>query len=122
MAATSSSANRSGRSDGWLARVWKTFVRQELRLARWMVAHGVPASLSVALLWLLKIAVIVLVGYVLFWLAVVIGILFVAVRVLQHAEPDRDLDALELRPGVQGLGFYNHNGDRVISYDPTEDP
>ena len=122
MSATPQSASRAERLGRWLARAWKSLLRQEVRFTRWLVAQGLPAFLATGLLWLLKIALVVVVGYVLFWPAVVLAIAFVAVRILAHANLDAESHSDEWRHGVQGFGLYNRNGDRIIPYDPTEDP
>jgi hypothetical protein len=122
MSVTSQSDSRSERSERRLARAWKALLRQEVHFTRWLVAQGMPAWLASGLLWLLKIALIVAVGFALFWLAVVLAIAFVAVRILGHADLDSEPSADEWRHGVQGFGLYNRNGDRIIPYDPTEDP
>jgi hypothetical protein len=122
MSVTSQSHSRSERLGRTLARAWKALLRQEVRFTRWLVAQGMPAWLASGLLWLLKIALVVAVGFALFWLAVVLAIAFVAVRILAHADLDPEPSADEWRHGVQGFGLYNRNGDRIIPYDPTEDP
>lgn len=122
MSATPESAGRSERLGRWLARAWKALLRQEIRFTRWLVGQGLPAFLATGLLWLLKLALVVVVGYAVFWLAVILAIAFVAVRILGHADLDAEPDSNEWRHGLQGFGLYNHNGDRIIPYDPTEDP
>lgn len=122
MAATPPSANRSERSGRWLARVWKAFVRQEIRLARWMVAHGIPPSLVTAFLWLAKLAFIIIVGYALFWLAVILVIAFVVARGIANTELSTKADEKTWRYGFHGFGLYDSAGHRVDPYDPTENP
>jgi hypothetical protein len=123
MSVTSQSHSRSERLGRGLARMLKPLLRQEVRFTRWLVAQGMPPWLATGLLWLLKIALVVGVGFALFWLAVVLTIAFVAVRILAHADLDPEPSADdEWRHGVQGFGLYNRKGDRIIPYDPTEDP
>lgn len=122
MSATPQSDSRSERLGRRLARAWKVLLRQEVRFTQWLVARGMPAWLATGLLCLLKIALVVAVGFALFWLAVILAIAFVAVRILAHADLDPESSADEWRHGVQGFGLYNRNGDRIIPYDPTEDP
>jgi hypothetical protein len=122
MSVTSQSDSRSERLGRWLARTLKSLLRQEVRFTRWLVAQGMPPWLAAGLLWLLKIALVVVVGFALFWLALILAVAFVAVRILAHADLDPEPSADEWRHGAQGYGLYNRNGDRIIPYDPTEDP
>jgi hypothetical protein len=122
VAATPEMSDRPERSGRWVARAWKYLVRQEIRLARWMVSRGVPAGLALGLLWFTNVAFIVVVGYALFWLAVVLVIAGAVAWAVAHSEPPSKLGDEEWRGGLQGFGLYNRNGDRVIPWDPTEDP
>lgn len=122
MSATPQSAGQSERLGRRFARAWKALLRQEIRFTRWLIGHGLPAFLAAGLLWLLKIALILIVGYALLWPAIVLAVAFVAVKILGKADLDAEPDAHEWRHGLQGFGLYNRNGDRIIPYDPTEDP
>lgn len=122
MSATPHSASRSERLGRRLARAWKALLRQEVRFTRWLIAQGMPAFFATGLLWVLKIALIVIVGSVLLWLAIALAVAFVAMKILGKADLDADPDSHEWRHGLQGFGLYNRNGDRIIPYDPTEDP
>lgn len=122
MSETSQSAGQSQRFGGWLSRASRALLRQEIRFTRWLIAQGMPTFLAKSLLWLLKIALVVLIGYALVWLAVALIAALIAVRILGHAYLEAESDSEEWRHGPQGFGLYKHNGDRVIPYDPTEDP
>jgi hypothetical protein len=120
MSATSHSDNRSARLGRRLARMLKPLLRQEVRLTRWLQAQGMPPWLAAGLLWLLKIALVVVVGFALFWLAFILAIAFVALRILGHADLDAEPYAWESRQGFLGFGAYDKSGQRVDPHDPTE--
>jgi len=63
------SAERFGR---WLGRGWRGYVRGERQVSACLVAKGVPASITTALAWAVKLAVVGVLLYIAFWLAVLI--------------------------------------------------
>jgi hypothetical protein len=120
MSVTSQSHTRSEHLGHRLVRALKPLLRQEVRFTRWLVAQGMPPWLATGLLWLLKIALVVVVGFALFWLALILAIAFVAVRILSKADVDPDPYALEWRRGLHGFGLYDRTGHRVDPYDPND--
>jgi len=60
-------AERFGR---WLGRGWLGYVHVERRVAAWMVGKGVPEAVAVALVWVVKLAVLGVLLYLAFWIAV----------------------------------------------------
>jgi hypothetical protein len=120
MSVTSPSDSRSERSGRLFARMLKALLRQEVRFTRLLVAQGMPPRLATGLLWLLKIALVVVVGFALFGLALILAIAFVAVRILGKGDLDPDPYALEWRQGLHGFGLYDWVGHRVDPYDPSE--
>ncbi len=120
MSSTSPSASRSERFGRRLARAWKVLLRQEVRVTRWLITQGMPAFLATGLLWLLKIALIVIVGYALVWPAIVLAVAFVALKILGHADLDADPYAWEWKHGSLGAGLYDKSGQRLDSHDPND--
>lgn len=118
MSATPQSASRSERLGRRFARAWKALLRQEVRFTQWLVGHGLPAFLATGLLWLLKIALIVIVGYALLWLAIALAVAFVAVKILGKADLDADPYAWEWKHGSLGVGVYDKSGQRLDAHDP----
>jgi hypothetical protein len=117
----SQSASKSEQSTGWGWRGWRFLVRQEFRFTRWLVAHGMPPSFATALLWLVKIALVVVVGYAFFWVAVVLSVVFAAVWALRHSDLDAKPAAPQWRQGFHGFGLYDEVGHRIDPfYDPNE--
>jgi hypothetical protein len=120
MSVTSQSHSRSERLGRGFARMLKPLLRQEVRFTRWLVAQGMPPWLATGLLWLLKIALVIVVGFALFWLALILAIAFVAIRILGKADLDPDPYALEWRQGLHGFGLYDRVGHRVDPFDPND--
>lgn len=120
MSETPQSPSRSERFGRWLARAWKVLLRQEARFTRWLVTQGMPAFFATGLLWLIKIALIVVVGYALLWLAIVLAVAFVAVKILGKADLDADPYAWEWKHGSLGAGLYDKSGQRLDPHDPND--
>ncbi|ELI8127075.1 DUF3742 family protein [Yersinia enterocolitica] len=64
----SSIAKRFGR---WLGQVWRAYLRREYRVVVWLVSVGTPGGVATALVWAVKLAVLGVLFYVAFWLALI---------------------------------------------------
>ncbi|MCL4760061.1 MAG: DUF3742 family protein [Rhodocyclaceae bacterium] len=113
-------AERFGR---WLGGLWRGFMRQERGVARWLVARGMPAVGAMALLWTAKLAVLGLLLYVAFWLAMLLVFAAVAAWVAAQTSPDREdehslttLDALRKKPGYDP-NLYNDTSHEMYEED-----
>jgi len=62
-------AERFGR---WLGRGWRDYVRGERRVSAALVAKGVPIAVATVLVWMVKLAVLGLLLYMAFWLALLV--------------------------------------------------
>lgn len=105
-----SNAERFGRRIG---RMWRGFVRREHQVAGWLVAHGLSAGAVTALLWGVKLAVMGVLMYVAFWLALLLVITIIAAWAAQRGALDEefewpftDLDELRKTPGYDPV-LYN---------------
>lgn len=103
--ASSHRAYRLGRAT---MRGWRGYRQGERRLMQRLVRRGWPAAAAQALAWAARLAVLCVLLYTAFWVAVV---LFVAVAVLwmaDHADP-RDWEPVEVewRDGHSGWGLYD---------------
>ncbi|MGK8436784.1 DUF3742 family protein [Ectopseudomonas hydrolytica] len=110
-------SHRLGRRAG---HAWRGYLRREQRAAGWLVARGVPAGATTALLWLAKLLVLGVLLYVAFWFFLLVFVLLVA-RGFAHNEQDEDLWAQqdELRHGTAGYGLYSSGGQRIDPHDPN---
>lgn len=107
-------AERAGRSFGW---IWRKFTRQEARIARELIGAGLPPAITSALLWILKLAVLAVIGYAVFWL----GMLLLVILVVATAatRPGRDSARFVFEPNDP-----NDHRQRLF-YDPlthNDDP
>lgn len=114
-----SNADRFGR---WAGGMWRGGVRRERRLADSLVARGLPAGAATALLWLMKLAVLGVLLYAAFWLALLLVFAVVTAWAVQHSTADQEEEPLllnrqaEERDHREGL-FYH-----PASYNDDPDP
>lgn len=109
-----STAERLGRSFG---RGWRGYLRREQRVARCLVTLGVPAGGAAAVLWIVKLAVLGVLLYSAFWLALLLIFAVIAAGVMGDAELD-DEPQTEWRTGPLGFGLYHPDGSRIDPHDP----
>lgn len=65
----SSTAERFGRR---LGRAWRAYLSRERRVVAWLVSVGAPSAAATALVWAVKLAVLGVLLYVAFWLALML--------------------------------------------------
>lgn len=105
-----STAERLGRSVG---RGWRAYARSERRVSNWLVSKGVPVAGATALLWLVKLAVLGVLLYTTFWLALLLVFAIAAAWMARNADLDHELPEPEWRNGPAGFGLYTYDGFRV---------
>lgn len=96
----------------WLGRGWRAYVRRERRVSGWLVAQGVPTPAVAVLIWGVKLAVLAVLLYTAFWLALVLIFGVVISRVASNAEVDETSEP-EWKNGPAGFGLYTHDGYRI---------
>ncbi|WP_339649847.1 DUF3742 family protein [Halopseudomonas pelagia] len=102
----------------WLGRKWRGYMRGERRLSGWLATHGLPAFLSTALVWVVKLAVLAGLLYIAFWLALLLVFAIVAAWTVRNTDWDEE-QGTEWRTGSSGFGLYR--GDVRIDFgDPYE--
>ncbi|WP_254661822.1 DUF3742 family protein [Burkholderia sp. CCA53] len=74
-------AARLGR---WLGSVWGGYLRAERRVHRWLMAQGLPAGGARVLIWVVKLAILGVLLYVAFWVALMLVALAVAARMAEQ--------------------------------------
>lgn len=90
-----SNAERFGR---WVGGMRRGFVRRERQFADWLIARGLSAGMATVLLWTVRLAVLCVLSYVAFWLALLFGFAVAAAWMIR--DPDQD-DPEELAVGEQ---------------------
>ncbi len=114
-----SNAERFGH---WLGGMWRGYARRERRVSAWLVAQGVPAGGAVALLWLVKLSVLALLLYAVFWLALLFVLIVVAAWLASNSAHDEEEQTqTEWRYGPAGYGLYSSDGYRVDPHDPEDE-
>lgn len=109
-------AERAGR---WFGRAWREFVRQEARAVQWLAGKGLPVGVARLLLWMVKLAVLAVLLYVAFWLALLLAFAIVTAWLVRNSELD-DEKQPELRDGHSGIGWYNKDDLRIDMGDPDD--
>lgn len=110
-----SNAERFGRRIGAM---WRGFVRREHQVAGWLVARGLSAGAATALLWGVKLAVLGVLLYAMFWLALLLVFALVAASIAGRKSSDEEES--EWRMGLSGYGLYR--GDtRIDPGNPDDD-
>lgn len=115
-APTSKTAERAGR---WVSRVWRGIARSEARAIHWLAAQGIPGRLGPLLLLGLKIAIFVVLLYVVFWLALLLVFVIAGAWLMLNSDLDNEKQP-ELRDGHSGVGWYNKDDLRIDMDDPDD--
>ena len=117
MAAKPTFTERLGRT---LSRAWRGCVRLDRRANGWLVAQGWAPGAARAVLTILKLAVLGMLVYAAFWLALLIVCVLVAAWIARREDTESDSDFLgrkaEERDHREGP-FYH-----PASYDDDPDP
>ena len=102
----------------WLGRAWRGLARQEARATHWMMCHGMPQLAAASILWIVKLALLAVLLYAAFWIAVVLGIVLIAATVAQHADQEEQPHWLEKDPDDHREDLFYH----PLSYNDDPDP
>ncbi|XAH21957.1 DUF3742 family protein [Xylophilus sp. GW821-FHT01B05] len=98
-----STTERLGRAFG---RGWRAYVRGERRASNWLVAKGVPRAGATALIWVVKLAVLGVLLYSAFWLALLLVFMAMVARAASKSSIEEDDEKAEWRMGWSGYGLY----------------
>lgn len=101
-------AERLGRAFG---RGWRAYARGERLASNWLVSKGVPLAGATALLLGGKLAVLGLLLYVTFWLALLLVFLVLVAR--GYDTVDWETPEPEWRDGHSGYGLYTSDDYRI---------
>ncbi|MBV59809.1 MAG: hypothetical protein CMH65_00740 [Nevskiales bacterium] len=111
-------AERAGRT---LGRMWRGFVRLDRKACGWLVAQGLPVGLAKAFLWIVKLAVLGVLLYSAFWLALLLVFSVVAAWVARHDDTDQEEPQPEWREGPNGFGLYDKSDWRIDPHVTDDD-
>ncbi|UMO90143.1 DUF3742 family protein [Pectobacterium sp. PL64] len=103
-------AERFGR---WLGKGWRGYVRCEQQISCWLVDQGMSAKGVFTLLWIIKLALLGLLLYVAFWLALLLIFVVAAAPMANAAGFGDEPPKPEWRNGPAGFGLYTYDGFRI---------
>ncbi|WP_418648284.1 DUF3742 family protein [Thauera butanivorans] len=109
-----SNAERFGR---WLGGVWRGYVRQERRVAGWLLSQGLPPGGATVLLWGIKLVVLGMLLYAAFWLALLLLCIAIVAWGLRNGDHD---EAEEWAVGEQAE-HKNNPGYHPVLYNDAPD-
>ena len=109
---------RLGRGAG---RAWRGYLRREQRVAGWLVTRGVPAGAATAVLWIVKLALLGVLLYSAFWLALLLAFAVTAAWFVQHDDADQEEPQPEWREGPNGFGLYDKSDWRIDPHVTDDD-
>ncbi|NYT22594.1 DUF3742 family protein [Alcaligenaceae bacterium] len=113
------SSNIAERFGRWLGRGWRGYVRRERRVVAWLASVGVPSGAATALVWIVKLAVLGVLLYTAFWLALLLVCLLLVARGFGKGGDDFTPPGTELRHGEAGFGLYSSDRHRLDPHDPN---
>jgi hypothetical protein len=105
-------AERIGRT---LGRAWRSVLRLERNACAWLMAQGLPTGIARALPLILRLAVLGVVLYAAFWLAILVISMAVAVWNARNANCNWMREP-EWREGFSGYGLYTYDDFRIDPY------
>lgn len=114
--ARTTTAEHAGRR---LGLAWRGCVRQEARGIRWLASKGLPTGLGRLMFWVVKLAMVVVLLYSAFWLALLLAFAVTAAWLVRNADLD-DEKQPELRDGHSGVGLYDKDDWRIDMGDPND--
>lgn len=116
-AAHTTFAERLGRAAG---RAWRSSVRLDRRAQNWLLARGWAPGAAKAVLLVVKLAVIGVLLYTAFWLALLLAVLVAAAWSMRNSPNWTAVneEQPEWREGHGGFGLYDKNEWRHDMGDP----
>lgn len=117
-AAKTTFAERAGRVFG---RTWRAGARLDRKARGWLVARGLGASLATGLLWAVKLAVLAVLLYAAFWLALLLVFAVVVAWAAKHDDLDQEDPQPEWREGPNGFGLYDKSDWRIDPHVSDDD-
>jgi hypothetical protein len=112
-------AERIGRT---LGRMWRAALRFDHKAHGALVAHGMNANLAAGILWVLRIALLGIVLYGAFWVALLLAFAYTGAWMARNTDWERkdDLEP-EWRNGTAGFGLYTYDEYRIDPHVFDED-
>jgi hypothetical protein len=117
--APNSFAERAGRV---LGRAWRGFLRRERQAHAWLVAQGMNAGFANGMLWAIRLALLALVLYGVFWVALVLAFALAGAWIIRNDDGSYDKEhEPKWEYGPAGYGLYSYDGYRIDPHDPDDE-
>ncbi|MDC8640750.1 DUF3742 family protein [Xanthomonas hortorum] len=113
----SSNPEKLGR---WLGNAWRSYAMGERRLFDQLVCKGMSPAVLKILFWTVKLTVIALLLYFVFWVALLLVVLVGAARLASNADLG-EMPEPEWKNGPAGFGLYTYDGFRIDPHVSDED-
>lgn len=118
-AAQTTFAERLGRA---LVRAWRGCARLDQRAQGWLRAQGLAPGAARVASFIVKLAVIGVLLYSAFWLALLLAFALAGAWLLRNDDGSYDEEQqTEWRYGPAGYGLYTSNDQRIDPHDPDDD-
>ena len=112
--------SRAERTGGALGRLWKKYVRLDRKWCDWLIARRLSAGWAKPVLWIVKLVVLGVLFYAVFWVALVIVIAMAVAWLAQNVDTGHEIDKPEWREGHSGFGLYDKSEWRHDMGDPDK--
>ncbi|QQC64337.1 DUF3742 family protein [Paraburkholderia ginsengisoli] len=104
----------------WLGHAWRWFVVREQHAVDSLIRIGVPKTAAWVILWIVKLALLGVLLYGAFWLAILLAFAIAAAWIARNNDWSKDPEP-EWRHGPTGYGLYASNGYRIDPHDPEDE-
>lgn len=111
--------SRAERTGGALGRLWKKYVRLDRKWCDWLIARRLSAGWAKAVLWIVKLVVLGVLFYAVFWVALIIVIAAAVAGLAQNMDWDGEKQP-EFRDGHSGIGLYDKDELRIDPGEPYD--
>lgn len=98
----------SARAGAWLGRVWRRCLRQEARIACWLIERGISRVIVVTTLWTVKLTAFAILLYVAFWIAVALAVLLISAAIIRRSDEDGQPKWLDKDPDDHREDLFYH--------------
>ncbi|KLD75515.1 DUF3742 family protein [Xanthomonas hyacinthi] len=109
-AAQTTFAERAGRVFG---RMWRAGARLDRKAQGWLVTRGLGAGVAAGPLWVVKFAVLAVLLYGAFWVALLLVFVVAAAWAARNGGLDEDDQRPEWKEGHEGFGLYDKSDWRI---------
>lgn len=121
MPSAKSKESLSRRMGRWAGRAWRSWTRWENRVLARLAQSGLSKRVAAGLLWIVKLMVLGVLLYTVFWAALLLlaVVSYLSYLAQGYGESD-EADGTEWRYGPDGYGLYTSDDYRIDPHDPED--